>query len=378
MKISPQHYLNLIILLILGSLIVNNLFSFDLFWTEPMETYMDFSEQTNIIESIQRTYPLKIIQAKSLMYYGIWYILTEGAEDLYFFGSTDDHNHWSTFTPLDEIFSEIEGNLRNYDLILLENSSIALFGIVSTSQFVNGTWITNNSLVMSLSDDGGLSWSQIVRINSINLRSSYFGVYLDEDIKFWIIEQDSGGDVIYIRIWSFNESTTSIIQTNVYQPETNFQIYWGAVTFNHQLIFLERKVDTNYLLIFDGAKWIQMPISLTEVDLERFTVIRSGLYLIYTSENNAFCIGKVGIDGTNAKITSSTKITAGLNWDLIWPILNSTIPTFFVTTNRNDIASVRNSFNWSTVIFILAFSLIFILIWLASLLSSTNFVERKK
>ncbi|MFX0126344.1 MAG: hypothetical protein ACFFAE_22170 [Candidatus Hodarchaeota archaeon] len=341
-----------------------------------METQVDFSE--HIMEQVYRYYPLKIIQTKNSMYYGIWHVLTEEVEDLFFFGSTDNYNHWSSFIPLGEIFSEIEGILRSYDFVLLENDSIVLFGMVSTSQFVNDAWITNNSLVMSLSDNGGLSWSQVVQIKGIDLRSTYFGVYLHDDIKFWIIEQDSGGDVIYIRIWSFNESTTSIIQTNSYQPETTYQIYWGAVTFGHQLIFLERKADANSLLIFDGVKWEQTPITLTDVDLERLAVIRSGLYLIYTLPNDVFCIGKVHTDGSNVKITGSKKIIAGMSWDVIWPILNSTIPTFYVTTHRNDIASVRNSFNWSSVIFTLIFSLIFILFWLVPFLGSTYLMEREK
>ncbi len=380
MKITSQHGLNLFLFLILGSIIVNNLFSYDLFWTEPMETHVDFSEHTTPMEPILHTYPLKIIQTKDAIYYGIWHVMTEGLEDLFFFGSTNDHNQWFNFISLDEIFSEIEGNLRNFDFILLENDSIALFGVVSTSQLVNDTWIDKINVIMSLSDNGGMSWSKVVQINSTDLRSTYFGVYLDDDIKFWVIEEDSGGHIIYIRIWTFNESTTTIIQTHVYQPETNYQIYWGGVTFNHQLIFLERGVNINHLLIFDGTNWEQIPITLTEYDLERITVIRSTLYLIYTSPNNMFYIGKVNIEdqGTNAKITGSTKIIAGMNWNVIWPIVNSTNTTFYFTTHRNDIASVRNAFNWSTVLFILLFSLIFILIWLWPIFSSYLFMEKEK
>jgi len=93
-----------------------------------------------------------------------------------------------------------------------------------------------------------------------------------------------------------------------------------------------------------------------------------------------FYIGKVNIEdqGTNAKITGSTKIIAGMNWNVIWPIVNSTNTTFYFTTHRNDIASVRNAFNWSTVLFILLFSLIFILIWLWPIFSSYLFMEKEK
>ncbi len=380
MKISPQHGLNLFLLLIFVSIIANNLFSFDLFWTEPRETQVDFSEHTTSKDPITHCYPIKILQTKDSIYYGIWHVNTESVYDLFFFGSTNDHNQWFNFIPLDEIFSEIEGNLRNFDFILLENDSIALFGVVFTSQFVNNTWIDKINLVMSLSDNGGLNWSQVVQINSTDLHSTYFGVYYDVDIKFWMIEEDSGNDVKYIRIWTFNESTASIIQTHVYQPETNYRIYWGAVAFNHQLIFLERGLNLNHLLIFDGTIWEQIPITLTEYDLERITVIRSTLYLIYTSPNNMFYIGKVHIDDqeTNTRITGSTKIIAGMNWKVIWPIINSTIPTFYVTTHHNDIASVRNVFNWNTIIFIFLFSLIFILIWVLPILSSYYLMEREK
>ncbi|MFX1507835.1 MAG: hypothetical protein ACFFDC_17240, partial [Promethearchaeota archaeon] len=96
----------------------------------------------------------------------------------------------------------------------------------------------------------------------------------------------------------------------------------------------------------------------------------SELFLIYKLSYDAFYIGKVRISDQEIKITDSTKIIPGLNWDSIWPIQNSTVSIFYLTTHSGDIASIRNSFNWSTVIFTFLFCLVFVFIYITPILSS--------
>ncbi|MFX1518187.1 MAG: hypothetical protein ACFFC6_17965, partial [Promethearchaeota archaeon] len=74
MKVSHRFVLNLCILLILGSIIMNNLLSFDLSWSEPMETHVDFSKLIPLGTSIHNIYPLKIHQKQNSIYFGIWYV----------------------------------------------------------------------------------------------------------------------------------------------------------------------------------------------------------------------------------------------------------------------------------------------------------------
>ena len=376
MKVSPRFVLNLCILLILGSIILNNLVSFDLSWSEPMETHVDFSNHLPLGTSIHGIYPLKIQQTHNSVFFGIWYVEPEVSEtyDYFFFGSTYNLNYWSNFIPLEDIFSDFEGSfwLRTCDFAILKNDTIALFGIATTIERVNNTAINKNNLVMSLSNDGGLSWNEVVQINSTDLPSGFgnFGVFLDNKINFWTIEEDFGGEVTSINIWTFNESTSSIAQTQIYQPSTKVRIYRGAVTFNQDLIFLTRGESINHLLIFDGTQWDQIPISLVEDDLERLAVLGSDLFLIYTLSYDVFCIGKVHISDQEIKIADSTKIVSGLNWASIWPIQNSTVSTFYLTTHRGDIASIKNSFNWSTVIFTFLFCLVFVFIYISPILGS--------
>ena len=355
---------------------MNNFLSFDLSWTEPMETHVDFSKHIPLGTSIHSIYPLKTQQTYNSGYLGIWYVEPEVSEtyDYFFFGSTDNPNYWSNFIPLDDIFSDFEGSfwLRTCDFAILKNDTIALFGVATTVERVNNTAIDKNNLIMSLSNDGGLSWSQAVQINSTDIPSGFgnFGVFFDNEINFWTIEEDSGADVTSINIWTFNESTTSIVQTHVYQPSTKVRIIWGAVTFNQHLIFLMRGERTNHLLIFDDTQWDQIPISLVENDLERLAVLGSDLFLIYKLSYDVFYIGKVCISDQEIKIADSTKIVPGLNWDSIWPIQNSTVSTFYLTTHRGDIASIKSSFNWSTVIFTFLFCLVFVFIYISPILGS--------
>ncbi|MFX1506830.1 MAG: hypothetical protein ACFFDC_12070, partial [Promethearchaeota archaeon] len=280
MKVSIRLVLNLCILLILCSIIMNNFLSFDLSWTEPKETHVDFSKNFPSGTSIHHIYPLKIQQTHNSTFFGIWHVEAEvsGIFDHFFFGSTDNPNYWSNFIPLDDIFSDFEVSfwLRTCDFGILKNNTIALFCIATTIEYVNNTSIAKNSLIMSHSNDGGLSWSQVVQINTTDVPSGFgnFGVFLDNEINFWTIEEDSGG-VTSIKIWAFNESSTSIIQAHVYQPSTKVRIYWGAVRFNQHLIFLMREESTNHLIIFDNTQWDQIPISFVEDDLERLAVLGS-------------------------------------------------------------------------------------------------------
>ncbi|WP_455464208.1 hypothetical protein, partial [Candidatus Hodarchaeum mangrovi] len=107
--------LNFLILLILSSMIMYNIFSFDLQWNEPKEIHIDLSEHISYINSNIHVYPMKIFQTTDFLYYGIWYVTVWGGEDFFFFGSTNDYNFWSNLINIDYLFSSIKGELRACD-----------------------------------------------------------------------------------------------------------------------------------------------------------------------------------------------------------------------------------------------------------------------
>ena len=362
MKFSHFLNSNLLLLLIFSSMVMYSIFSFDLQWNEPTETHIDLSEHFSDTNSILYIYPVKIIQSSSSLYYGIWSTALWGEPNLFFFGSTHNYNSWSNLINLNDLFSTIEGNLKDCDFVILENNSFALLGIKTISESVNGTWITHQNLVMSLSNDLGTNWSPILLINNTELPSAFFGVYLDSGIKFWTIVNYANQYVEYVNLWAYNESTNLISQTHVYHPESLIHIYREPAVSNEGLFFLEHENNNNYLLHFNGTSWKRTPILLTDKRPELFITSKSQVYLVY-SFYNVYYIGKLSIDNLKNEITiiESTKIAS--NWFAVWPILNSTISTFFIFDHHDGIASVTKSFNWSVIIFTTVFSLFFIILW---------------
>ncbi len=371
---------NFLILLILSSMIMYNIFSFDLQWNEPKEIHIDLSEHISYINSNIHVYPMKIFQTTDFLYYGIWYVTVWGGEDFSFFGSTNDYSSWSNLINLDYLFSSIEGELRACDFVVLENNSLALLGIKIITETVNETWITHQNLVMTLSNDLGTNWSPVLLINNTNLPSTFFGVYFNNGIKFWTIANYANQYVEYVSLWTYNESLKSISQTHVYQPESSVYIYRGSATSKEELFFLEHENNNYHLLSFNGSAWKRIYIPLIDKYPNILIISTSKLYLVYSSSDHAYYIGKLSIDNQRNEITisGSAKIIAASNWFGVWPILNSSIPTLFVLSYTEGVASVTKSINWEILIFTVLFSLFFIVLWIFPSTRSSYSKEEEK
>jgi len=357
---------NFLILLILSSMIIYNIFSFDLQWNEPKETHIDLSEHISSSNTLLHIYPIKIFQVSDSLYYGIWFTTLWGEEDLFFFGSSNNYNSWSNLINLDGLFSSIDGKLRACDFLILENNSLVLLGIKTRPESVNGTWITRQNLVVLLSNDLGVNWSPVLFINSTDLPSAFFGSYFNNGIKLWTVVNYANQYVEYVFLWIYDESTNTISQTHVYQPESFVNIYRGPVTYKNELIFLEHENNNYNLLSFNDSDWKRTSIFLGDKSPETFFISKSQLYLVYSSSESAYYFGKLSFDAQKNEfmITNSARIIPAGNWYAIWPLLNSSIPTLFVLSPFEGIASITKSINWNTIIFTVFFSLFFIILWI--------------
>ncbi len=361
-------------------MIIYNIFSFDLQWNDPKETHIDLSEHISSSNTILQIYPIKVFQIYNSFYYSIWFTALWGGDDLFFFGSSNNYNSWFNLINLDYVFSSIDGELRACDFLVLENNSIILFGIKTRAEIVNETWVTHHNLVMSLSNDRGVNWSPVLLINNTDLPSAFFGCYFNNGIKFWTIVNYANQNVEYVYIWAFNESTNTISQFYVYQHESFVNIYNRPVVYKDELTFLAHENNNYNLLSFNGSTWKHTSLFLADKSPYAFIISKSQLYLVYSSLDSAYFLGKLSFDTQKNAfvIKNSARIIAAGNWRSIWPLLNRSIPTLYILSPSDGIASVTKSVNWNTVIFTVLFSLFFIILWVFPSLKSFYWKEEVK